>query len=243
MWPFRRLHPHLSGRLSPLDVLVRSIQHVSPDIPIMIIPGEGFGGDDHPFDVPVRAGADRFLGEIGHQDRCFWAFQGPFATFLYLDADMSSTKSVENLATDKRTARLFYLRPPVNRQSRLVNSIHDPDSWKTRNMRSRSSAKLAGIHWQFDPDYNIFADCPFNTGLFASRRLAITESDPASFNKAREKVLSQVAQEGMELEIERAVFSRPRPPQLSGQQIVDFNLSSPTRFDMPARRRCNSRIF
>jgi hypothetical protein len=35
------------------SILVRSIQQVSPDIPIMIIPGEGFDLNDHPFDVPV----------------------------------------------------------------------------------------------------------------------------------------------------------------------------------------------
>jgi hypothetical protein len=38
-----------------------------------------------------------FWAEIGHQDRCFWAFQGPFETFLHLDADMICIKSLENL--------------------------------------------------------------------------------------------------------------------------------------------------
>lgn len=33
-------------------ILVRSIQEVSPGMPIMIIPGEGFDLDDHPFDIP-----------------------------------------------------------------------------------------------------------------------------------------------------------------------------------------------
>jgi hypothetical protein len=34
-------------------ILVRSIQQVSPDLPIMIIPGEGFDLNEHPFDIPV----------------------------------------------------------------------------------------------------------------------------------------------------------------------------------------------
>ena len=34
-------------------ILVRSIQQVNPDIPVMIIPGEGFDFNNHPFDVPV----------------------------------------------------------------------------------------------------------------------------------------------------------------------------------------------
>jgi len=34
-------------------VLVRSIQHVSPGVPVMVIPGEGFERDDHPFVVPI----------------------------------------------------------------------------------------------------------------------------------------------------------------------------------------------
>lgn len=34
-------------------MLVRSIQQVSPGLPIMIISGEGFDLNDHPFDVPI----------------------------------------------------------------------------------------------------------------------------------------------------------------------------------------------
>src|SRR5210317_780368 len=80
------------------SMLVRSIQQVSPDIPIMIIPGEGFDLDNHPFDVPIMPIPTGFWAEIGHQDRDFWAFQGPFEKFLYLDADTICTKSLDNLA-------------------------------------------------------------------------------------------------------------------------------------------------
>jgi hypothetical protein len=83
---------HLSG------ILVRSIQQVSPDIPIMIIPGEGFDRNNHPFDVPIMPEPGGFWAGIGYQDRDFWAFQGPFETFLYMDADTLCVKSLDSLA-------------------------------------------------------------------------------------------------------------------------------------------------
>ena len=51
-------------------VLVLSIQKVSPDVPIMIIPGEGFDREDHPFHVPIMPEpAGCFWPQLGHQDR------------------------------------------------------------------------------------------------------------------------------------------------------------------------------
>ena len=86
-------------------VLVQSIQGVSPGVPVMIIPGEGFERDDHPFEVPVMAvPTGGFWPELGHMDRKFWAFQGPFETFLYLDADTICTGSLDPLI--RRIARL-----------------------------------------------------------------------------------------------------------------------------------------
>jgi hypothetical protein len=48
-------------------VLVQSIRHHNPGVPLMIIPGEGFERADHPFDVsvmPVPGG--RFWPTLGH---------------------------------------------------------------------------------------------------------------------------------------------------------------------------------
>src|SRR5919106_151932 len=79
-------------------ILVRSIRGISPGVPIMVIPGEGFDRGDHPFDVPVMAApTGSFWPELGHMDRKFWAFQGPFETFLYLDADTICTRSLDPL--------------------------------------------------------------------------------------------------------------------------------------------------
>jgi hypothetical protein len=74
-------------------ILVRSIQHVSPGIPIMI--PEGFDRDHHPFNVPIiSAPTGSFWPEIGHQERKFWCFAGPFDTFLYFDADTVPDHSI-----------------------------------------------------------------------------------------------------------------------------------------------------
>ena len=45
-------------------MLVQSIRHHNPGVPLMIIPGEGFERAEHPFDVPVMpAPGGRFGGE------------------------------------------------------------------------------------------------------------------------------------------------------------------------------------
>ncbi len=170
-------------------VLVRSIQQVSPDIPIMIIPGEGFDHDDHPFDVPVMPAPTGFWAQIGHQDRCFWAFQGPFDTFLYLDADMICTKSLANLRqrVGQQQGNFIYIHPSIGDQDwlALLRNPHHPENQKYARQVKREIGRDSLT--KFDPDYNILANCPFNTGLFVSRRLAITDSDLASLNQAERK--------------------------------------------------------
>jgi hypothetical protein len=167
-------------------VLVRSIQHVNPDIPIMIIPGEGFDLDDHPFDVSIMPEPTGFWAEIGHQDRCFWAFQGPFETFLYLDADMICTKSLENLRQRvvQQQGSFIFVQPSISDEQWLA-LIHDPNhpehqKWARRLKREIGRDCLT----KFDPDYEIFANRPFSSGVFASRRFAITESNVQSLNQA-----------------------------------------------------------
>ena len=74
--------------------LIRSLQYFNRNIPIMVIPGEGFNRDDHPFDVPIMTIPEGFWDKLGHGSRKFWCFQGPFEKFLYLDADIICLRSL-----------------------------------------------------------------------------------------------------------------------------------------------------
>jgi hypothetical protein len=168
------------------SVLVRSIQQVSPDIPIMIIPGEGFDPDDHPFRVPIMPKPHGFWAEMGHMDRCFWAFQGPFETFLYLDADIICTKSLEDLRKRilQQRRNFIYVHPAIGDQDWQA-LIRDPTSPAHQKYVHQVKREIGRDSLTvFDPDYNPIANYPFNAGLFASRRLAITEANLASLNRA-----------------------------------------------------------
>jgi len=176
-------------------VLVRSILQVSPYIPIMIIPGEGFDLDDHPFDVPVMPiPTTGFWAEIGHQNRDFWAFQGPFETFLYLDADTIVVKSLDELA--RRIARqegnfIFTQSTMDDEQWRSViqNPSH-PDHHAYRMAVADDIGR--GPLAQFDPDHDFYAQKTFNSGVWASSRSTIKESDFAALNKAERKFYREV---------------------------------------------------
>jgi hypothetical protein len=168
-------------------MLVRSIQQVSPDLPIMIIPGEGFDLNDHPFDVPILPlPSTGFWAEIGHQDRDFWAFQGPFETFLYLDADTIVVKSLDDLAKriSKQAGDFIYIHTWVeDEQWRRV--IQDPQHPQHQEFRQTVSRDIGqGPLAEFDPGHDFFAHKTFNSGVFAGRRSAIKESDLASLNEA-----------------------------------------------------------
>ena len=166
-------------------VLVRSIQHVSPNIPIMIIPGEGFDHHDHPFDVPIMSKPTGFWAEMGHMDRCFWAFQGPFETFLYLDADMICTKSLDDLRNwiVRQQGDFIYVHRSISDQgwSILIQGQDHPEYQEYAQKVKKKTVRDPVS--KFDPNYDVFANYPFTAGLFASRRLTITESDFASLNR------------------------------------------------------------
>jgi hypothetical protein len=170
-------------------MLVRSIQRVSPDIPIMIIPGEGFDLDNHPFDIPVMPPPGGFWGEIGHQDRDFWAFQGPYEKFLYLDADTICIKSLDDLAERicRQDGNFIYIQTNTRQQNwrAVIEDTEHPDHDSYINFVRK---ELGTEHLQkFDPDHDFFAYCTFNSGVFASHRLAIKESDLKDLN-GRERI-------------------------------------------------------
>jgi len=166
-------------------MLVRSIQHVNADIPIMIIPGEGFDLDNHPFDVPVMPLPDYgFWAEIGHMDRDFWAFQGPFETFLYLDADTIVAKPLDDLVRKitSQDGDFIYVQPWIDQENwhRTIQDPTHPDH--ARYLRETRSEIGPGPLDEFDPEHNFYAHRSFNAGVFASRRLAIKEADLADLN-------------------------------------------------------------
>jgi hypothetical protein len=119
-------------------------------------------------------------------DRKFWAFQGPFETFLYLDADTICTASLDPLI--RRLARQqkdFVLVQPWIEDQEWSSVVRDPthplhDSYVRHVAGTIGRGPLA----RFDPDLDFFARYPFNAGVFASRRLAITEVDLAQLNEA-----------------------------------------------------------
>jgi len=168
-------------------MLVRSIQDVSPELPIMIIPGEGFDLENHPFDVPIMPlPTDGFWAQIGHQDRDFWAFQGPFETFLYLDADTIVVKSLVALAKRlcEQQGDFVYIQDWVDDET-WDSVMRDPEHPDHKQYRQTISRDIGmGPLVEFDPDHDFFAHKPFNSGVFAGSRLAIKDSDLAALNTA-----------------------------------------------------------
>lgn len=176
-------------------VLVRSIQAVSPEIPIVIIPGEGFDLEDHPFDVSILPPpTSGFWAELGHIDRKFWAFQGPFDVFLYLDADTIVVRSLDALA--KRLVR-------QDGDFLMVQFLMDAGQWRRvmetpaheeyeiyRGFIARDIGR--GPLARFDPDHDFYAHQPFNAGVWASRRSAIKESDLCALVDAERRFYRQV---------------------------------------------------
>lgn len=87
-------------------MLVRSIQQVSLDIRIVIIPGEGFNRRNQPFDVPVMPEAEGSRVGIGCQGRYFRVFQGPLGSLLYVNADTLCVNLPDSLT--QRIAGISY---------------------------------------------------------------------------------------------------------------------------------------
>ena len=159
--------------------LVRSLQHFNPEIPVMIIPGEGFDYDDHPFDVPVMDIPQGFWSQLGHADRKFWCFQGPFERFLYLDADIVCMRSLASLKQRvlAQKAPFIFVTQPIKHE---VWSVAAEDSSHPQHQEciGRVHAQLGNVSLlrEFDPDFEPFARYTFNDGVFASSRSVLKRS-------------------------------------------------------------------
>lgn len=161
--------------------LIRSIKYFHPDIPIMIIPGEGFDRRDHPFETDILPEPEGFWRAIGHQSRDFWSFQGPFEKFLYLDADLICTGSLSSFFERLRAQEGLFLFAHI--------CFTDQMTWKAVIKDENHPMHQAAIAWVkralgnpelltlFDAEYDPYARAPFNSGIFAGRRGAITEAD------------------------------------------------------------------
>lgn len=160
--------------------LVRSLQHFNPGIPVMIIPGEGFDHNNHPFDVPVMDIPDGYWGQLGHADRKFLCFQGPFKRFLYLDADIICIRSLETFkqrVLAHKEPFIFVTQPIKHRVWSIA--IEDSSHPQHQECTGRVHAQLGNVSLlqEFDPDYKPFARYTFNNGVFASSRLVLSEAD------------------------------------------------------------------
>ncbi len=182
------------GDVHLASILVRSIQEVSPEIPIVIIPGDDFEYDNHPFDVPIMPTPAGFWRELGHKDRSFWAFDGPFDTFLFLDADMICVKSLDALA--ERALGYdgdFLLVQPWRDDAEWQSVVRDPRHPHHAAWRALVPSEVGrGPLEAFDPDHDFYAIQPFNTGAFVSRRGVIRESDLVGLHEAERKFYHEV---------------------------------------------------
>jgi len=160
--------------------LIGSIRYFHPDMPIMVIPGEGYIEGQHPFDVPVMQKPSGYWGELGFIDRKFWAYQGPFEKFLYIDADIICTHSIDKLLQRIHAQQGKFL---------FANIYYEGDAWTTPVSDPAHPLHQHHLAWvpralgslehmrAFDTSYDPLARCPFNAGIFASSRETFTEAD------------------------------------------------------------------
>ena len=158
--------------------LIKSLRHFGCDVPIVVIPGEGVDLADHPFDVPVMPTPEGFWAEMGHADRKFWAFQGPFEKFIYMDSDIVCTRPLAPFISQIRARRGRFLDAnlPVG-DSDWRAAISDPDNDRHDACVKRVASQLGNVALlsEFDPEFDPYARYPFNSGLFASSRNTIPE--------------------------------------------------------------------
>lgn len=158
--------------------LIQSLRHFGCDMPIMIIPGEGVDPNDHPFDVPLMSPPTGFWAEMGHADRKFWAFQGPYDKFVYLDSDVICTRPLAPFISQLRNQSGLFLDAnlPIE-DSEWQAAVRDPTNALHDVCVNRVSSQLgnASLLADFDPEFDPYSRYPFNSGLFASSRDTIPE--------------------------------------------------------------------
>jgi hypothetical protein len=161
--------------------LIRSIRYFHPGIPMRIIPGEGFDRENHPFDIEILPEPGGFWATMGYQSRDFWAFQGPFDKFLYLDADVICTGSLDSLfkRIQAQEGQFLFVHICFEDQPTWEAAIRDENNPLHESARAWVARALGrpDLQIQFDPDYDPYSRAPFNTGIFASKRGTISEAD------------------------------------------------------------------
>lgn len=160
--------------------LVESIRHFNPDIPITLIPGEGFDADNHPFDVPIMETPEGFWMQMGHIDRKFWAYQGPYKKFLYVDSDMICTRNISSLVNEIcRMEGNFIFTQPIRDNNDWRKIIGDQKHPLYREYIAHFQYQIGKlpILEQFDTEYDPYQAYPVNAGYFASSRSTFSEDD------------------------------------------------------------------
>jgi hypothetical protein len=147
----------------------------------MIVPGEGFDLANHPFDVPIiPEPKSDFWGKLGHIDRKFWVFQGPYEKFLYLDADMICTRNLSLLMNRIANQAMPFIFAKID---------FEKNEWSTAIKNQNNAQHDWCVNWverglgnpklmvEFDSTYDPYGRMPFCAGIFASNRYAVKASD------------------------------------------------------------------
>lgn len=175
--------------------LINSIKFFHPDIPIIIIPGEGFDLKNHPFDEPVMTQPQGFWGKMGHADRKLWVFQGPFEKFLYLDADIICTRTIAPLIDRimAQEGKFVFVQEETGSSPAWTNVIADEDHYRHDACMSMVRSQLGNPDYirLFDQQYDPYNRYPFNTGIFASSIDTISESELKDLNKKEREFYSK----------------------------------------------------
>jgi len=162
--------------------LVKSLQFFAPDIPIMIIPGDNFNLEDHPFrNIPIMKDPGGFWSKMKYIDRKFWAYAGPFDRFLYLDGDVLCIRSFESLLQRIKAEIGAFLY--VAHMPEIFEVQHKTETQIAQIKETNKKRVLEGQLGvperikRFDPDYRFNEHYAFNAGLIASSTSTLREKD------------------------------------------------------------------
>jgi hypothetical protein len=160
--------------------LINSIKNFHPDVPIVIIPGEGFDLNDHPFTEPVMDLPKGFWAKMGHIDRKYWAFQGCFKRFLYLDADMICTRSFNSLIDriNGQDGSFIFVQEETGNGPAWIDAVTNKNHKQHAHHMAMVRGQLGNPEYiqLFDEQYDPYNRYPFNAGIFASSIETISES-------------------------------------------------------------------